>query len=105
MSNKETLFVDKTPMVLPHPPPKMIAGESQRNHQEEQEERVLLAEEMATGDNLVHSQEIIPDNEAETYKGRYFHSSHISSLNEPPGNCIKHSEFESGENVCIVKSN
>ena len=34
----------------------MIAVESQQNHQEEQEERVLLAEEMATGDNLVHSQ-------------------------------------------------
>ena len=66
----------------------MIAGESQRDHHEEQEERVLLAEEMGTGDNLVHSQEIIPDNEAETYKDKYFHSSHISFLNEPPGNCI-----------------
>ena len=103
MSNKETLFVNKTPAVLPHPPPKMIAGESQRDHQEEQEERVLLAEEMATGDNPVHSQEIIPDNEAETYEGKNFHSSHISSLNEPSGNCIKDSEFESGEKVCIVK--
>ena len=58
---------------------------------------------MATGDNLAHSQEIIPDNEAETYEDKYFHSSHISSLNEPPGNCIKDSEFESGEKVCIVK--
>ena len=103
MSNKETLFVNKTPAVLPHPPPKMIAGESQRDHQEEQEERVLLAEEVATGDNLVHLQEIIPDNEAETYEDRYFHSSHISSLNEPPGNCIKDSEFESEEKACIVK--
>ena len=99
MSNKETLFVNKTPAVLPHPPPKMIAGEFQRDHQEEQEKRVLLAEEMATRDNLVHSQEIIPDNEAETYEDKYFHSSHISSLNEPPGNCIKDSEFESGEKV------
>ena len=104
MSNKETLFVNKTPAVLPHRPPKMIAGESQRDHQEEQEERVLLAEEMATVDNLVHSQEIIPDNEAETYEDKYFHSSHISSLNKPPGNCIKDSELESGEKVCIVKS-
>ena len=43
--------MDKTPAVLPHPPPKMIAGESQRDHQKEQDERVLLAEEMATGDN------------------------------------------------------
>ena len=103
MSNKETLFMDKTPEVLPHPPPKMIAGESQRDHQEEQEERVLLAEETATGDNLVHSQEIIPGNEAETYKAKYFHSSHISPLNEPSGNCIKDSEFESGEKVCMVK--
>ena len=103
MSNKEALFMDKTPEVLPHPPPKMIAGESQRDHQEEQEERVLLAEETATGDNLVHSQEIIPGNEAETYKAKYFHSSHISPLNEPSGNCIKDSEFESGEKVCIVK--
>ena len=25
------------------------------------------------------------------------------SLDEPPGNCIKDSEFESGENICIVK--
>ena len=103
MSNKETLFVDKTPVVLQHPPPKMIAGESQRDHQEEQEERVLLAEEMATGDNLIHSQEFIAGNEVETYKDKYFHSSHISSLNEPPGNCIKGSEFESGEKVCIVQ--
>ena len=102
MSNKETLFVDKTPAVLPHPQPKIIAGESQQDHQEEQEERVLLAEEMATGDNLVYSQEIIPDNEAETYE-KYFHSSHILPLNEPPGNCIKDSEFEFGEKVCIVK--
>ena len=54
-------------------------------------------------DKPVHSQEIIPDNEAETYKDKYFHSIHISSLNEPPGNCIKDSEFESGEKVCIVK--
>ena len=103
MSNKEALFVDKTPTVLPHPQPKMIAGESQRDHQEEQKERVLLVEEMVTGDNLVHSQEIIQDNETETYKDKYFHSSHISSLNEPPGNCIKDSEFESGGKVCIVK--
>ena len=103
MSNKETLFVDKAPAVLPHPPPKMIAVESQRDHQEEQEERVFLAEEMATGDNLVHSQKIIQDNEAETYEDKYFHSSHISSLNEPPGNCMKDSEFESGEKVCIVE--
>ena len=58
---------------------------------------------MATGDNLVHSQEIIPDYEAETYKDKYFRSSHISSLSEPPENCIKDSEFESGEKVCIVK--
>ena len=42
MSNKETLLVNKTPAVLPHPPSKMIAGESQRDHQVEQEERVLL---------------------------------------------------------------
>ena len=103
MSKKETLFVNKTSAVLPHPTPKMIPVESQRDHQEEQEERVLLAEEMATGDNPVHSQEIIPDNEAETYEGKNFHSSHISSLNEPSGNCIKDSEFESGEKVCIVK--
>ena len=46
---------------------------------------------------------IIPDNEAETHEDKYFHSSHISSLNEPSGNCIKDSEFESGEKVCIVK--
>ena len=58
---------------------------------------------MATGDNLLHSQEIIPDNEAETYEDKYFHSSHISSLNEPPGNCIKDSGFKSGEKGCIVK--
>ena len=103
MSNKETLFMEKTPAVLPHPPPKMIAGEYQRDHQEEQDERVLLVEEMATGDNLVHPREIIPDNEAETYEDKYFHSSHISSLNELPGNCIKDSEFESGEKVCIVE--
>ena len=32
----------------------MIAGESQQDHQEEQENRVLLAEDMATGDNPVH---------------------------------------------------
>ena len=104
MSNNETLFVNKTPAVLSHPPPKMIAGKSQRDHQEEQEERVLRAKEMATGDNPVHSQEIIPDKETETYEDKYFHSSHISSLNEPPGNCIKYSEFESGEKVCVVKS-
>ena len=73
--------MNKTPAVLPHPPPKMIAGESQWGHQEEQEERVLLAEEMATGDNPVQSQETIPGNEAETYEDKYFHSSHISSLN------------------------
>ena len=103
MSNKETLFVNKTPAVLPHPPPKTIAGESQRDHQEELEERILLAEEMATGDKPIHSQEIIPDNEAETYEDKYFHSSHISSLNKPSGNCTKDSEFESGEKVCIVK--
>ena len=103
MSNKETLSVDKTPAALLHPPPKIIAGESIRDHQEEQEERILLAEKMATGDNLVHSQEIIPDNEAETYEDKYFQSSHISSRNEPPGNCIEDSEFESGEKVCIVK--
>ena len=42
MSNKETLRVNKTLAVLPHPPSKMIAGESQRDHQVEQEERVLL---------------------------------------------------------------
>ena len=96
MSDKETLFVNKTPAVLPHPQPKKIAGESQRDHQEEQEERVLLAEEMATGDKPVYSQEIIPDNVPETYEDKYFHSSHISSLNEPPGNSIKDSEFESG---------
>ena len=75
MSNKETIFVNKTPAVLSHPPPKMIAGESQQDHQEEQEEHVLLEEEMATGGNPVHSQEIIPDNEAETHEGKYF--SHI----------------------------
>ena len=46
----------------------MIAGESQRDHQEEHEERVLHEEEMATEDNPAHSQEIIPDNEAETYE-------------------------------------
>ena len=77
----------------------MIAGESQRDHQEEHEGRVLPEEEMATEDNPAHSQEIIPDNEAETYENnenKYFHSSHISSLNEPPGNCIKDLEFESG---------
>ena len=95
MSNKETLFVNKTPAVQSHPPPKIIAEESQRDHQEEQEERVLLVEEMTTGDNPAHSQEIIPDNEAETYEDKYFHSSHNSSLNEPPGNCRKDSEFES----------
>ena len=105
MSNNKKLFVNKTPAVLPHPPPKMIAGESQRDHQEEQKERVLLAEEMTTGDNPVHSQETIIDNEAETYEDKYFRSSHILSLNEPPGNCIKDSEFESGEKVCIVKGN
>ena len=105
MSNNETLFVNKTPEVLSHPPPKMIAGESQRDHQEEQKERVLLAKEMTTGDNPVHSQKTMLDNEAETYEDKYFHSSHISSLNEPPGNCIKNSEFESGEKVCIVKVN
>ena len=103
MSNKETLFVNKTPAVLPHPPPKMIAGESQRDHQEEQEERVLLAEEMATGDNPAHSQETIPDSVVETYEDMYFHSNYISSLNEPPGYCIKDSEFEPGEKVCMVK--
>ena len=93
MSNRETLFVNKKPAVVPHLPPKMIAGDFQRDQKEEQEERVLLAEEMATGtgDNPVHSQEIIPDNEAETYEDKYFHSSYISSLNEPPGNCIKDS--------------
>ena len=53
----------------------MIAGESQQDHQEEQEEHVLLEEEMATGGNPVHSQEIIPDNEAETHEDKYF--SHI----------------------------
>ena len=95
--------MNKTPAVLPYPPPKTIAGESQRDRQKEQEERVLLAEEMATGDKLVHSQEIIPYNESETYEDKYFHSSHISSLNEPPGNCIKDSKFEFGEKVCIVK--
>ena len=95
--------MNKTPAVLPHPLPKMIAGESQWNHQEEQEECVLLAEEMTTRDNPVQSQETIPDNEAETYEDKYFHSSHISSLNEQPGSCIKDSEFESGEKVCIVK--
>ena len=42
MSNKETLRVNKTLAVLPHPPSKIIAGESQRDHQVEQEERVLL---------------------------------------------------------------
>ena len=56
----------------------------------------MLAEEMATGDKPVYSQEIIPDNVPETYEDKYFHSSHISSLNEPPGNSIKDSEFESG---------
>ena len=55
----------------------------------------MLVEEMATGDNPANSQEIIPDNEAETYEDKYFHSSHISSLNEPPGSCGKDSEFES----------
>ena len=35
-------------------PPKMIAEEFQRDHQEEQENRVLLAEDMATGDNPVN---------------------------------------------------
>ena len=64
MSNNKKFFVNKTPAVLPHPPPKMIAGESQRDHQEEQKERVLLGEEMTTGDNPVHSQETIIDNEA-----------------------------------------
>ena len=103
MSNNETVFVNKTPAVLPDPPPKMIARESQRDHQEEQKERVLLAEEMTTGDNPVHSQETILDNEAEIYEDKYFHSSHISSLNEPPGNCIKDLELEPGEKVCIVK--
>ena len=49
----------------------------------------FVVKEMATGDNPAHSQEIIPDNEAETYEDKYFHSSHISSLDEPPGNCIK----------------
>ena len=68
MSNKETLFVNKTPAVLPHPSSKMIAGESQRDQQEEHGGLVLVAKEMATGDNPVHSQETIPDNEAETYK-------------------------------------
>ena len=58
---------------------------------------------MTTGDKPVHSQEIILDNDAETYEDKYFHPSHISSLNELPGNCIKDSEFESGEKVCIVK--
>ena len=43
-------------------------------------------------------------NEAETYEDKYFHSGHTSFLNEPPGNCIKDLEFESGEKVCIVKS-
>ena len=74
----------------------MIARESQQDHQEERKERVLPEEEVATGDNLAHSQEIISDNEAKTYENKYFHSSHISSLNEPPGNCIKDLEFESG---------
>ena len=103
MPNKETLFLNKTPAVLPHPLPKTIVEESQQEHQEEQEEYVLLVQEMATGDKRVHSQEFIPDNEAETYEDKYFHSSHISSLDEPPGNCTKDSEFESGEKVCIVK--
>ena len=103
MSKNETLFVNKTPALLPHPTPKMIAVESQLDHQEEQEERVLLAEEMATGDNPAHSQETIPDSEVETYEDKYFHSNYISSLNEPPGYCIKDLEFESGENVCMVK--
>ena len=58
---------------------------------------------MATGDNPAHSQEIIPGNEAETYEDKYFHSSHILSLDEPPGNCIKDLEFESGEKICRVK--
>ena len=58
---------------------------------------------MATGDNPAHSQEIIPGNEAETYEDKYFHSSHISSLDEPPGNCIKDSEFKSREKICRVK--
>ena len=74
----------------------MIARESQQDHQEERKERVLPEEEVATGDNPAHSQEIIPDSEAKTYENKYFHSSHISSLNEPPGNCIKDLEFESG---------
>ena len=72
MSNKETLFMHKTPAVLPHPPPKMIVGESKLDHQEEQEERVLLAEERTSGDNLVDSQEIVPDNEAEIYEDSIF---------------------------------
>ena len=55
---------------------------------------------MATGDNLVHSEEIIPHNDAED---KYFHSSHVSPLNEPHGNCIKDSKFESREKVCTVK--
>ena len=58
-------------------------------------------QEMAIGDKHVHSYEIIPDNEAETYEDKYFHSSHTLSQNELPGNCIK--EFETGEKVCIVK--
>ena len=58
---------------------------------------------MATGDNPAHSQEIIPGNEAETYEDKYFHSSNISPLDEPPGNCIKDSEFESREKICRVK--
>ena len=96
MSNRETHFVNKKPAVLPHLPPKMIAGDSQRDQNKGQGERVLLAEEMDTGENPDHSQEIIPDNEAETYEDKFFHSSYISSLNEPPGKCIKDSEFESG---------
>ena len=64
----------------------------------------MLAEEMATGDKPVYSQEIIPDNVAETYEDKYFHSSHISSLNEPPGNCIKDSEIESGKKICSLKN-
>ena len=45
----------------------MIAGESQRDHQEEQEEHVSLADEIATGDNPVYSEEIIPDIEASIF--------------------------------------
>ena len=36
-------------------------------------------------------------NEVETYEDEYFHSSHISSPNALSENCIKDSEFESGE--------